>query len=207
MDGEEHMSTEEFWRGEFGNSYTERNVGRVGINKDFFEMALNEAGDFESLIEFGAGSGENLQALHEMAPSMELVGVEINGTAFDKLSARMGAWKSKRSAIFGSFLHLAPSSKYDTSMAKGILIHIAPENLPTAYDRLYEASSKYILIAEYFSAQPREIEYRGHAGKLWTRDFGGEMMDRHPDLKLVDVGFHYNRTTGQDNLTHWLFQK
>ena len=202
------MGTEEFWKGDFGNEYTQRNVGRVGINREFFRRALLKAENVNSLIEFGAGSGENLQALHELAPEKELAGVEINATAAAAMFGRMEEWRGcKRKVLVGSFLEYTVPLQYDISMTKGVLIHIAPEDMAIAYDKLYLASMKYILIAEYFSAQPREIEYRGHAGKLWTRDFGGEMMDRHTDLKLVDVGFHYNRTTGQDNITHWLFEK
>jgi hypothetical protein len=36
------------------------------------------------------------------------------------------------------------------------------------------------------------VEYRGHADKLFKRDFAGEMIDRF-DLKLIDYGFFYHR--------------
>ena len=32
------------------------------------------------------------------------------------------------------------------------------------------------------------VEYRGHTGKLFKRDFAGEMIYRF-DLKLIDYGF------------------
>ncbi len=36
------------------------------------------------------------------------------------------------------------------------------------------------------------VEYRGHTGKLFKRDFAGEMIDRF-DLNLIDYGFFYHR--------------
>lgn len=206
MGGEERMNTEEFWRGEFGNEYTKRNVGRVEINKGFMIEAFKRAQPCRTLVELGAGSGENLDALHELDPTLMMSAVEINPQAFAWLTKKRESWPG--GWLFNeSLLTWTPPVEYDCSMTKGVLIHIAPEDLPTAYDKLYQASRRYIMIAEYFSPEPREIPYRGHDGKLWTRDFGGEMLDRHPDLKLLDVGFHYNRTTGQDNITHWLMEK
>ncbi len=197
--------TEAFWQGEFGNEYTERNRGRIEINKRFFTRAFMAAEWFDSLIEFGAGSGENLMALNELAPKMTLVGVDINPLAYQMLEKNLDKCESAL-ALQGSFLNMT-FPKYDCAMTKGVLIHMAPEDLQTAYEKLYETAGRYILIAEYFSPEPREIEYRQHAGKLWTRDFGGEMLDKYPDLKLLDVSFHYNRTTGQDNITAWLMEK
>ena len=200
-------STEAFWAGEFGNEYTQRNVGRIEINRRVFTRAMMMCKDFESVIEFGAGSGENLMALNELAPRLELTGIDINPTAYLAMGRNLENRKGDAPclAVRGSFLNMFVP-KYDVAMTKGVLIHIAPEDLPTAYEKLYQASKRYILIAEYFSPEPREVEYRGNHGKLWTRDYGGEMQDKYPDMKLLDVSFHYSRTTGQDNITAWLFE-
>jgi spore coat polysaccharide biosynthesis protein SpsF len=53
-----------------------------------------------------------------------------------------------------------------------------------------------------------EIDYRGHSGKLFKRDFAGEMLDRFPDLKLVSYGFCYHRDEfPQDDSTWFLMEK
>lgn len=203
------MGTEEFWKGDFGNEYTARNVGRIALNERFFKTALKSIHRFiGSVVELGAGSGENLAAINNISPTTDLCGVEINEQAYEILSDRLKerhGW-ADCTTYNESLLEWQPPRKYDLAFTKGVLIHIAPEDLPAAYDKLYQAG-KHILIAEYFSPEPREIPYRGHEGKLWTRDYGGEMLDRHKDLKLLDVGFHYNRLTGQDNITHWLMVK
>ncbi|WP_276661905.1 hypothetical protein [Syntrophomonas wolfei] len=37
------------------------------------------------------------------------------------------------------------------------------------------------------------MEYKGEKGKLFKRNFAGEMMDRYLDLDLLDYGFVYHR--------------
>lgn len=61
------------------------------------------------------------------------------------------------------------------------------------YTLLYECSTSWILINEYYNPTPVEVTYRGHAESLFKRDFAGEMLDRYPDLKLIDYGFQYFR--------------
>ena len=92
---------------------------------------------------------------------------------------------------------------------KGVLIHINPKYLDLVYKKLYNTSKKYILIAEYYNPTPVEINYRGHEGKLFKRDFAGEMMDKYSNLKLVDYGFSYHRDNNfiQDDITWFLLEK
>jgi spore coat polysaccharide biosynthesis protein SpsF len=78
-------------------------------------------------------------------------------------------------------------------MIKGVLIHINPDMLGIVYEKLYQLFSHYILIAEYYNPTPVEVNYRGHSSKLFKRDFAGEMLDKYPDLKLLDYGFIYYR--------------
>ncbi|MGE5403941.1 MAG: pseudaminic acid biosynthesis-associated methylase, partial [Candidatus Saccharibacteria bacterium] len=66
-----------------------------------------------------------------------------------------------------------------------------------------------IIVAEYYNPTPVEIQYRGHANKLFKRDFAGEMMDKYTDLKLVKYGFAYHRDPNfpQDDITWMLLEK
>jgi pseudaminic acid biosynthesis-associated methylase len=199
--------TEQFWRGSFGDQYAERNKGKamVAANAALFGKILARTAGVHSVIELGANIGMNLDALRFLLPESELTGVEINQTAFDKLVLQ----PSVSSAIFASILTWYPQRKWDLSLAKGILIHIAPDDLPIAYAALYNASSKYILLAEYYSPTPVEVQYRGHAGRLWKRDFAGDMLEKYPDLNLVDYGFQYHRDANwpADDLTWTLLEK
>ena len=94
-------------------------------------------------------------------------------------------------------------------MVIGVLIHIAPEYLPLAYENIYRATRRYILIGEYYSRQPEEVSYRGYKNKLFKRDFAGEMLDKYTDLRLVDYGFFYHKDESSklDDITWFLMEK
>jgi pseudaminic acid biosynthesis-associated methylase len=81
--------------------------------------------------------------------------------------------------------------------------------LPEVYQKLYETSSRYICIAEYYNPTPMELNYRGHAEKMYKRDFAGEVLDIYPDLELVDYGFVYHRDPvfEQGDITWFLLEK
>jgi spore coat polysaccharide biosynthesis protein SpsF len=65
------------------------------------------------------------------------------------------------------------------------------------------------LVCEYYNPSPVSIPYRGHTNKLFKRDFAGELMDRYPDLQLIDYGFVYRRDPSfpQDDVTWFLMEK
>jgi pseudaminic acid biosynthesis-associated methylase len=88
-----------------------------------------------------------------------------------------------------------------------VFIHLNPDYLPQAYDRLYAASTRFILVAEYYNPAPVTIPYRGHTDRLFKRDFAGEMLERFP-LTLVDYGFAYRRDPEfpQDDI-HWFLME
>jgi pseudaminic acid biosynthesis-associated methylase len=181
---------EAFWQGEFGDAYVDRNDSPAWVaqNAALFVKALSRAGRIDSLIEFGTNRGLNLLALRQILPHCRLSGVELNAKAHAAVS-QLGiadVWQ-------GSVYDYPIREQFDLSLIKGVLIHLAPERLPDAYAKLYEASRRWILLAEYYNPTPVEIQYRGHSGKLFKRDFAGEMLDRYPGLTLADYGFCYRR--------------
>ena len=62
---------------------------------------------------------------------------------------------------------------------------------------------------EYYNPTPVEVTYRGNTGKLFKRDFAGELLDKYSDLELVDYGFIYHRDNcfPQDDITWFLMEK
>jgi spore coat polysaccharide biosynthesis protein SpsF len=94
-------------------------------------------------------------------------------------------------------------------LIKGVLIHINPDALEQVYEKLYQAALKYICIIEYYNSTPVEVSYRGHSNRLFKRDFAGEVLDKYPDLKLVNYGFVYHRDNNfpPDDLTWFLLEK
>lgn len=201
------FSTEQeaFWAGEFGNEYTERNDGPlvVAANLALFSRILCRARPVQSVLELGANLGLNLRALRSLLPQASLTGLEINEKAAARLRTLQGV-----EVIQASLLGWRPARQYDLVFTKGVLIHLAPERLSEVYDLLVEASSRYILIAEYYAPVPAEVPYRGHAGRLFKRDFAGELIDRHPRLRVAEHGFAWRRDPfPQDDLNWFLIEK
>lgn len=197
---------EEFWAGEFGNAYVERSkdAGFVAADTAFFARVLGRTSGIRSVIEFGANVGLNLLAIRNLLPEAELSGVEINALAANHLRSIPGLTVYERSLI-----GFEPDRTRDFVLTKGVLIHLAPAVLPDIYDLLYRSCARYICVAEYYNPTPVEIAYRGHAGKLFKRDFAGELLERYADLSLVDYGFVYRRDPNfrQDDLTWFLLEK
>jgi spore coat polysaccharide biosynthesis protein SpsF len=198
---------EKFWAGDFGDSYIQRNESAsiLRSNIALFSKVLARTTDLQTLIEFGANIGNNLEAIHELTPSVKLNAVEINEQACTRLRQR----KCVASVQQGSILTYKDDRTYDLSLSKGLLIHIHPDHLPLAYASLYNASHRYVLLCEYYNPTPVNVPYRGHEDRLFKRDFAGDMMTRYSDLRLLDYGFTYRNDPlfPQDDMTWFLMEK
>ena len=198
---------EDFWAGQFGTDYIERNRSNqlLASNLEFFSRALRRAGRVGSCVELGANIGMNLRALKLLYPEIEARGVEINEQAAAELRRAIGEDRVFEGSIFA----WQPAEKVELALVKGVMIHLNPELLPVAYDRLHAVSERFVLVAEYYNPAPVAIAYRGHQDRLFKRDFAGEMLDRFADLKLIDYGFSYRRDPAfpQDDITWFLMEK
>lgn len=195
-----------FWGGRFGDEYVQRNQGAdlLASNLVFFSRALRCAAPVASALELGANIGMNLRALRALLPAASLHAVEINASACEALRQLPGV-----DVTHASLLDHAPGRRFDLVLVKGVLIHLDPSMLAAAYDRIFAASGRYVLLAEYYNPSPLEVPYRGHANRLFKRDFAGELMARHASLALLDYGFLYRRDPKwpQDDITWFLLEK
>ena len=198
---------EAFWAGDFGTEYIQRNQGDalLASNLDFFSRSLRQARELRSCIEFGANIGMNLKALKLLHSGIDLHAIEINSQAAKLLGEVIPTSQVYKASI----LDFVPARQWDLTLIKGVLIHINPEMLPQVYDRLFAACGRFMLVAEYYSQSPVSISYRGHSDRLFKRDFAGEIMNRHPQMKLVDYGFAYCRDPNfpQDDVTWFLMER
>ncbi len=209
MSGERSTSAgahDAFWRGAFGDDYVERNrdARHVAGNLALFSKVLARTGPLESALEFGCNVGLNLQALAALQPGCRLTGVEINARAASAARAWGGG-----TIVEDSFLDALPCTPHTMAFTKGVLIHIDPVRLPEAYDRLVAGAQKYVFVAEYYNPTPITVSYRGHDERLFKRDFAGELLERHPELRLLDYGFCWrgDPTFPMDDLTWFLLEK
>lgn len=74
---------EDFWAGDFGTEYIDRNKSDqyLASNIHFFSKALKQAVQIESLLEFGANVGMNLKAIRLLFPDLNINAIEINENA------------------------------------------------------------------------------------------------------------------------------
>jgi spore coat polysaccharide biosynthesis protein SpsF len=198
---------ENFWAGVFGTEYIKRNDSQelLASNLSFFSRTLSKAGALKSCVEFGANIGMNLRAIKLLYPSIELSAVEINKDAAQELISFIGDH-----AVFnGSIFDYPIEKKSNLVLIKGVLIHINPDELKTAYGKIYDATNCNILICEYYNPSPVAIPYRGYSDRLFKRDFAGEMLDMYKDLELIDYGFAYHRDLAfpQDDINWFLMKK
>lgn len=199
---------ENFWAGEFGNQYINRNEGKAILASKIgnFAKILNciPGGDIRTCVEFGSNIGLNLRALTLLLPELKATAVEIN----ERAAAICGKIPNV-SVVNDSIYNFSSDEQYDLTFTSGVLIHINPDKLVEVYDKLYNNSKRYILISEYYNPTPVEVNYRGNTDKLFKRDFAGEFMDRFSDVNLINYGFVYHRDKQfpYDDSTWFLMEK
>lgn len=197
---------EAFWASSFGDAYTEKynTADLLSSRLGLWTEIVRKGGPIDSCLELGAGAGLNFRVLGMLFPKLQMTGVEINRKAAEECA------KIPRVTVVRSSIHTYHSeARFDLTFTAGTLILLAPERLPEVYDTLYYHSKKYIALAEYYNPTPLEVVYHGKSGRLCKRDFAGEIMDRFPDVHLVDYGFVYHRDAHfpADDVNWFLLEK
>lgn len=199
---------EEFWAGDFGNAYVDRNSDphSIACRTALFAKILSRTKGVNQVLELGANIGVNLWAIRNVNPDCAFTAIEINDKAVEQLKD-VPRTKVFRGSIFD--LSVGDLGKHDLTLTSGVLIHINPDLLSDVYDQLYRCSKTYVLIIEYYNPTPVEVTYRGYSKRLFKRDFAGEMLERFIDLELVDYGFQYHRDYNfpADDATWFLMRK
>ena len=162
------------WKGEFGREYTDRNTlepgaldalygsnygaTRTQINQTFLAgMSLDT-----SLLEVGCNTGNQLLLLQQMGYA-NLSGVELQPYALNIANRRVSSVSLK----LGSALSLPYEDGYcDLVFTSGVLIHIAPDDLPRVMDEIHRCARTFIWGLEYYAPDLTEINYRSRNGLL-----------------------------------------
>jgi len=190
---------QELWQGQFGNEYHVRNV-ETNRTAFWYNALRGIIHDFGSVLEVGAGKGDNLEAIRAWNGKARVTGIDINESAC-KVMAERGIV-----AIHGPFPQVKVDNRYDLVMTRGFLIHVPQVYLKETLERIYELSNRYICVAEYYSPNRRKVNYRNITNAMWTGDYAGMLMKLHPDLRLVNYGFSYWQDGGND-VTWFLMEK
>jgi pseudaminic acid biosynthesis-associated methylase len=185
----------EHWRSDFGRAYTDRNsltpealdvlyrknygIGRSELNQRFLAEIPRNA----RILEVGCNEGNQLCALREMG-FQNLYGIEIQDYALRRARARL---ENAQLALATAFEIPYPDGFFDLVFTSGVLIHIAPVDLPKALGEIHRCASGFIWGLEYYSPQPMEVPYRGHEKLLWKMDYAAFYLDLFDDLERVRV--------------------
>lgn len=183
----------EFWLGDFGKQYTDRNtIGPTQLNQwasDNFGVTMDQMnreilGNLPKrirILEVGCNVGLKLEGLWRLG-FRNLYGIELQWYAIERLKTHT----TKIKVLQASGLEIPfKTGSFDLVFTNGVLIHIAPENIPTFIKEMHRVTSKYIWGAEYYADKYTEINYHKNTNVLWKADFASIFLNQFPDLKLV----------------------
>ena len=183
----------EFWTGTFGKEYTDRNpqsleqseqahlssygVLRSQLNEEFIGSLSRDA----RILEVGCNVGIQLLQLQRMG-FRNLYGIELQSYAVEKAKKITHGIN----IIQGSGFDIPfKDGFFDLIYTNGVLIHIAPADLPLIMQEMIRCSKQYVWGFEYFSEEQREIPYRGNNGYMWKMNFSEEFLNADPCLVKV----------------------
>jgi pseudaminic acid biosynthesis-associated methylase len=181
------------WKGEFGRAYTDRNtldveemnslwsgnygISRREINRIFLRGIPKDA----SFLEVGCNVGNQLLQLEEDGYT-NLSAIELQAYAVEIAKSRLGKVAIRQ----GSALALPyENDSFDIVFTSGVLIHIAPEDLPRAIAEIHRCAKTYIWGTEYYAPDVTSVNYRGHEELLWKMDYARRYLEGCKDLELV----------------------
>ncbi len=183
----------EFWSGEFGKEYTNRNsrsaeewdtfykatwgTTKMEMNNEFIGSLPKDV----KILEVGCNTGMQLNGLQRMGFE-NLYGIELQPYAAEEAKK----YTENINIICGSGFDLPFKDQFfDLVCTNGVLIHIAPKNHLTIMEEMYRCSKRFIMGFEYFAPEVKSINYRGHENYLWKADYAAIFHQYFPDLKLV----------------------
>jgi pseudaminic acid biosynthesis-associated methylase len=189
----QHTQQEDFWAGDFGREYTDRNSRPLDEWNEFYrgiyghtklEMNAEFIGELERearILEVGCNTGMQLVGFQAMGFS-NLYGIELQHYAVEKARNFVRGVN----ILQGSGFDMPFKDNYfDLVCTNGVLIHIAPEDLPRIMGEMVRTSKRYIMGYEYFAPDTMAINYRGNEGFLWKTDFARVFLESYPELRLV----------------------
>tara|TARA_B100000579_G_scaffold437771_1_gene468913 strand:- start:17198 stop:17830 length:633 start_codon:yes stop_codon:yes gene_type:complete len=200
---------EKFWAEDYNEEYIKKNSnfdhkkGSEGWQKMLSSISPNNLNKY---LECGCNIGRNLEQIKMLYPNLLPSVIDVNGAALDYVRKKYNPEKVFHGGIIDCDFD---NNSFDLVFTQGVLIHINPEQLLPTMKKMFELSSRYILMGEYFNRTPTSITYQGEEEKLFKRDFGKLFIENF-DVTLVDYGFlwgHIYDLAGHDDITWWMFEK
>jgi pseudaminic acid biosynthesis-associated methylase len=182
------------WQGEFGRAYTDRNtfaldeynqlyLRRYGASQDELNRRWwKDVPKDARILEVGANVGYQLEALRRIG-YRNLFGIEIQRYCVEKaktLHPHVDIIQAEGADI------PFKADWFDVVYTSGVLIHIAPKDLPAVQAEMYRVTRRWIFGLEYYAPELVEIPYHGHEQLLWKGDYAGLFKSRFRVLQSVN---------------------
>lgn len=183
----------DFWSGEFGKEYTDRNtlenidvwndnyIKLYGVSRfDMFNTFLSGLDKESKILEVGCNTAQQLVALQTLG-FKTLYGIELQLYAVEKAKSIT----KNINVIQGSAFDIPFKDEYfDLVMTNGVLIHISPNDIPKVLSEIVRCSKKHIMGFEYFSEELKGVNYRGNKDFLWKMNYVQAYQNNFPNLSL-----------------------
>ncbi len=188
---EKNTEQREFWKGDFGIDYINRNKTIETVNElyekqtgttveNIFKKFFDQIDRNSTIIELGCNVGLNLSVLSKMG-FKNLTGIEINETAYSIAKEN----NPNVNFINSSIEDFNSTNTYDLVYTAGVLIHIHPDTLPLIIKKMDNLSKKFIFGFEYFSENLVEIKYRNNLKTCWKQNFPELIKQSNPSFKTI----------------------
>jgi len=190
------------WEGDFGDSYTDRNIVDWQTRLPAFRTMLDGL-EIGTVLEVGCNRGHNLVVLGKLFPPAGIVGIEPNWKAI-----RIAQQTSPATPVVRCHGFAVPfrDGTFDLVFTANVLIHVCLKDLPAAMTEIHRVSGRFIMAVEYYAEEETVIHYRGHDDLLWKRNFRRHYESMFPELKPVRSGY-WDRSDGFDRSHWWLWEK
>lgn len=193
---------EQFWAGEFGDAYVGRNPAEIDARAAFWRDLIARFPS-KRILEVGCAQGANLRHLADLVPPNEVWGADVNESALAALRQGLptvnGVWAVGRNLPFRD-------RHFDLVFTMALLIHVPDPALPMVMSEIVRCSRRWVMCGEYHADQPTEIEYRGHTGVLFKRNYGRLYTELFPELELREEGY-LTQEQGFDRVTFQVFER
>lgn len=190
----------DIWTTDFGREYTDRNpvsAEEMDATLEAYYCGVKKSEIFRKflgpdrvpsgkVLEVGCNVGVQLAILRGVNPRLELYGIEPQSYALQRARDAHPNIDFRQGTAYA--LPFGDSS-FDVVMTNGVLIHLAPSDLPEALAEIHRVSRRYIFCHEYFAEEVREIGYKGHTALLWKMNYLQQYLKQFPGLKTVDVQY------------------
>ncbi len=182
----------QFWQGDFGRDYTERNHvlpqkmdefyhNLMGVSKTAMNHEFLDGLTLHTILEIGTNVGDQLAFLQSMGYK-NLYGVELQEYAVEQSKQLTKGLNIVQGSGFDTPFR---DNYFDLVYTHGVLIHISPDDLGKIMGEAYRCSKKYIWGLEYYAPEHQSIPYRGNQNYMWKGNFAQLYLNQFPDLKLV----------------------